>query len=272
VLAIGKALAEAIPGSSDISSGSQAAFGVAITDKLQTSKTARYSLVVDSDQYLSDYVSVRPTGPGLSSSTGGNQTQPSGCLIATAAFGSEFAPQVQELRAFRDGIAMQTFAGTNFMTAFDAWYYSFSPAVADYERRSPLLQSIVRAGVYPLIGILDLSVFTYDLLVFAGANSEIGVVVAGLTASSLIGLVYIAPIPALLAILKSGRWNTPRFLFVSALVWLAAASAVAAASLSSTSELMMFGSGLLVLSTIVIVVVCVTERASRLRIVLSPRN
>lgn len=269
VLAIGKALAEAIPGSSDIPSGSQAAFGIAITEKSQTSKISRYSLVVDSDQYLSDFVSIRPTGPGLGSSNGGNQ---SSCLIATAAFGSEFAPQVQELRAFRDGIAMQTFAGANFMTSFNAWYYSFSPAVADYERQSPALQSVVRAGVYPLIGILDLSALTYDVVALAGVNSEVGIVVAGLTASSLIGLVFFAPIPTLLAIVKSWRWKAPQIGQVSALTLLVAAAIVAAASLTSIQELMMFGSGLLVLSTIFTVVILVVQRASRLRTALFSRN
>ncbi len=269
VLAIGKALAEAIPGSSDIPSGSEAAFGIAITEKSQTSKISRYSLVVDSDQYLSDLVSIRPTGPGLGSSNGGNQ---SSCLIATAAFGSEFAPQVQELRAFRDGIAMQTFAGANFMTSFNAWYYSFSPAIADYERQSPALQSIVRVGVYPLIGILDLSALAYDVVSFAGVNSEVGIVVAGLTASSLIGLVFFAPIPALFAIIKNWRWNAPLIGLASALTWLVAAATVAAASLTSIQELMMFGSGLLVLSTIFTVVILVVQRASRLRNALFSRN
>jgi peptide/nickel transport system substrate-binding protein len=263
VLAIGKALAEADPGSADIPSGSQAAFGIAITEKSQTSKISRYSLVADSDQYLSDAVHIRPTGPGLGSS-GGNQTQ-SGCLIATAAFGSEFAPQVQELRAFRDGIVMRTFAGVNFMTAFNSWYYSFSPAVADYERHSPEFQSIVRAGVYPLIGILDLSALAYDLVAFAGASGEAGIVVAGLTASSLIGLVYFAPIPASIAILKGQCWNASRTKLALGLTWFVAAAAVATAYFAMIEELMMFGSGLLVLTAIITTVVLVAERASRLR-------
>ena len=270
VLAIGKALAEAVPGSSDVPSGSQAAFGIAITEKSQTSRISRYSLVADSDQYLSDSVSIIPAGPGLGSS-GGNQTQ-SGCLIATAAFGSELAPQVQELRAFRDGIAMQTFAGANFMTSFNSWYYSFSPAVADYERKSPVFQSMVRAAIYPLIGILDLSSLAYDLVAFTGANGEAGIVVAGLTASSLIGLVYFAPIAASIAILKGQSWNASRTKLALGLIWCLAAAAVAAAYFSMIHELMMFGSGLLVLTTIVTIVALVAERASRLRTVLFSRK
>ena len=42
-----------------------------------------------------------------------------GCLIATAAFGSEMAPQVQFLREIRDNTVMTTQSGTTFMTGFN---------------------------------------------------------------------------------------------------------------------------------------------------------
>ena len=42
-----------------------------------------------------------------------------GCLIATAAFGSEMAPQVQFLRELRDNTVLQTESGTSFMTGFN---------------------------------------------------------------------------------------------------------------------------------------------------------
>ena len=41
-----------------------------------------------------------------------------GCLIATAAFGSEMAPQVQSLREVRDNIILETESGKTFMTSF----------------------------------------------------------------------------------------------------------------------------------------------------------
>ena len=53
------------------------------------------------------------------------QERGGGCLIATAAFGSEMAPQVQFLREIRDGKVMTTEAGTAFMTGFNQFYYSF---------------------------------------------------------------------------------------------------------------------------------------------------
>ncbi len=63
-----------------------------------------------------------------------DQTGGGGCLIATAAFGSELAPQVQMLRELRDNTVLSTISGTAFMTGFNQFYYSFSPTIADWER------------------------------------------------------------------------------------------------------------------------------------------
>jgi len=60
-----------------------------------------------------------------------------GCLIATATFGSELAPQVQQLRELRDNQLLQTENGITFMKSFNDFYYSFSPVIADYERENP---------------------------------------------------------------------------------------------------------------------------------------
>jgi len=46
------------------------------------------------------------------------QSNGGGCLIATAAFGSEMAPQVQFLRELRDNTILQTQSGTSFHDRF----------------------------------------------------------------------------------------------------------------------------------------------------------
>lgn len=79
-----------------------------------------------------------------------------GCLIATAAFGTETAPQVQQLRELRDNTVMQTASGAAFMSAFNGVYYTFSPAVADLERQSPAFKELVRAGLAPMLASLSL--------------------------------------------------------------------------------------------------------------------
>jgi len=77
-----------------------------------------------------------------------------GCLIATAAYGSEMAPQVQFLREIRDNKVMSTESGASFMTGFNEFYYSFSPAIADYERENPVFKEAVKIGLTPLISSL----------------------------------------------------------------------------------------------------------------------
>jgi hypothetical protein len=116
------------------------------------------------------------------------QQQPSGCLIATATFGSELTPQVQFLRNFRDHYVLSTVSGSAFMNTFNSIYYSFSPQVADYERSQPWMQATVKAGLYPLFGIL----MTAERA-FAVIDGDVGSIFAGATASSLIGAVYLWP-------------------------------------------------------------------------------
>ena len=98
-----------------------------------------------------------------------------GCLIATAAFGSEMAPQVQSLREVRDNIILETESGKTFMTSFNHVYYAFSPAMADLERKDPMVRDTVRAVITPMIASLtifenieinsEVDVITYGVLV-----------------------------------------------------------------------------------------------------------
>lgn len=79
-----------------------------------------------------------------------------GCLIATATFGSELAPQVQQLRELRDNTVLKTNSGITFMTTFNQFYYSFSPAVADFEREQPLFKEIMKVTLTPMLSSLSL--------------------------------------------------------------------------------------------------------------------
>ena len=79
-----------------------------------------------------------------------------GCLIATAAFGSELSPQVQQLRELRDNTILATQSGTAFMTTFNQFYYSFSPTVADYEREQPIFKEAVKIALTPMLTSLSI--------------------------------------------------------------------------------------------------------------------
>ena len=119
-----------------------------------------------------------------------------GCLIATAAYGTEMAPQVQRLREIRDGTLMTTESGRAFMSAFAAAYYSFSPHVADAERAHPALRQAVAALAAPML----LAVQAVDA---AEPGSEAGVAVYGALALALILGMYVAA-PA------AGAWQAAR--------------------------------------------------------------
>ena len=110
-----------------------------------------------------------------------------GCLIATAAFGSEIAPQVQLLREIRDNTVLQTEYGSAFMTSFNQFYYSFSPAIADYERENPVFKETVKLTLTPLLTSLT-------LLQYADINSESEMLGYGIGVILLnVGIYFIVP-------------------------------------------------------------------------------
>ena len=79
-----------------------------------------------------------------------------GCLIATAAFGSELSPQVQQLRELRDNTILNTKSGMAFMTTFNQFYYSFSPTIADFEREQPIFKEFVKITLTPMLASLSM--------------------------------------------------------------------------------------------------------------------
>lgn len=79
-----------------------------------------------------------------------------GCLIATATYGSELAPQVQKLREIRDTKLLQTQSGSAFIAGFNEFYYSFSPQIADYERENPHFKEVVKVAITPMMASLSI--------------------------------------------------------------------------------------------------------------------
>jgi len=115
-----------------------------------------------------------------------------GCLIATAAYGTELAPQVQFLREIRDNTVMSTSSGIAFMSGFNQLYYSFSPTIADMERENPMFQEAVRAFITPMIS-------TLSIMTLADDGSEVEVLGLGISVIALNLGMYIAA-PALIGI------------------------------------------------------------------------
>ncbi len=110
-----------------------------------------------------------------------------GCLIATATFGSELAPQVQQLRELRDNTILSTESGIAFMAGFNQLYYSFSPTIADLEREHPVFKQVVKLSITPMLS-------TLSILNYAEIDSEqemlsfgIGIILMN------VGMYFVAP-------------------------------------------------------------------------------
>ena len=158
-------------------------------------------------------------------------------MIATATYGSELSDEVQFLRNFRDKSILKTSTGSNFMMAFNAWYYSFSPFVAEFIREHSLARTVTKFMLYPLMGILRLGAAAFYLF---PANLEAGAVVSGLLISSLIGIVHLSPpLVAVLAYSPRTRRAAKRVQAPVLVLLFGALAAVALISAVSASTILM---------------------------------
>ena len=131
-----------------------------------------------------------PIIPTTSSTGNQNNDEGGGCLIATAAYGSELSPQVQLLREIRDNQLLNTEAGSAFMNTFNDVYYSFSPYIADIERENPLFKEAVKISLTPMLSSLS---------IMENAESESEVISLGLSVIALNWGMYLA-VPAIVII------------------------------------------------------------------------
>jgi parallel beta-helix repeat protein len=85
------------------------------------------------------------------------------CFIATAAYGTDTAKEIDVLREFRDTVLLPNNLGARFVS----FYYTTSPPIADFISQHEVLRTVVRAGfVDPIVKVLT---WTYDL--WSGAES-----------------------------------------------------------------------------------------------------
>ena len=147
-------------------------------------EVSKFQESLNSFKILSQEKSIMKSSTEESSEEGG------GCLIATAAYGSELAPQVQLLREIRDNQLMNTESGTAFMSGFNEFYYSFSPIIADYQRENLYFKEAVKLSITPMISSLSL---------MENAESESKVLSIGLSVIALNLGMYLG-VPAIIII------------------------------------------------------------------------
>jgi hypothetical protein len=98
------------------------------------------------------------------------------CFIATAAYGTPMAEEVQTLREFRDEYLLKNPVGR----AFVDFYYRVSPPIAEFITEHPSLKPIVRVGLVPAVVMSTIAVNTTpaEKMAMAGLLVLISVAVA----------------------------------------------------------------------------------------------
>jgi len=163
------------------------------------SSISNQDLIFSITNNKAEYLGVKLETPVKVTESESPEPQGGGCLIATATFGSEMAPQVQLLREIRDSTVLQTESGTNFMDGFNYFYYSFSPIIADYERENPVFKEVVKLSLTPLLTSLA-------LLQFTDIDSESEMLVYGIGIILLnVGMYLVAPAVVTLKLVKKYR-------------------------------------------------------------------
>ena len=118
-----------------------------------------------------------------------------GCLIATAAYGTELAPDVQNLREIRNKM-YETKMGGDIMHTVNDFYYSFSPTVADWERENSLFKEIMKLAITP--SMTSFTIINHENI---GSEDELVAYVASIVALNM-GMYFVAPAIIILGIRK----------------------------------------------------------------------
>lgn len=126
------------------SSAGTSSFTVTLTDSTGATDTQALSITVGSSG-TGGGTGGGDTGTPVAPTTGGGGG--GGCFIATAAYGSYLDPHVMVLRHFRDEVLLHSAAGREFVNL----YYQYSPPVANFIARHPVLRMVVRFALTPLI-------------------------------------------------------------------------------------------------------------------------
>jgi hypothetical protein len=112
-------------------------------------------------------------------------TPQAGCIIVTATFGSSMAPEVIFMRNVRDNMIGSTDIGKILVTGWNAFYYSWSPPIAEMISKNYQIKQVFQFILMPLIATIHITAFSYDkvALINSSLASVVGFLVAAFTST-----------------------------------------------------------------------------------------
>jgi hypothetical protein len=111
------------------------------------------------------------------------------CIIATATYGSEMAPEVIFMRHVRDDMIGSNEVGRSVVNGWNAFYYSWSTPLAQLITTHSTLQPVSRVLLLPLVGTIHATADIYDLA--APVNLTFASIIAFLFAAIASTTIYI---------------------------------------------------------------------------------
>ena len=133
-------------------------FSVDLTQGIHPSKAQATSLTFDPDPSSNESAATTtvavPAGHPTRGGVGGDQGSGEQCFIATAAYGSALAPEVEILRSFRDTYLLPSTLGQLLVQT----YYQTSPPLAAFIRHHSSLKAFIRGVLWPIVWWAQLTV------------------------------------------------------------------------------------------------------------------
>jgi hypothetical protein len=167
-----------------------------VSPSTPTTYTANYEA-----QAITQATTSAPYNPPVGQISTGSSSK---CIIATAAYGSEMAPEVAYMRYVRDNLIGSTPTGTRLRDAFNAFYYSWSPPVAAAIAQSSDLQALFRVLLLPIVAIVHATAWIFTTL----GSTDLASAVAFGVAAVLCTIAYV--ILPVLAVRQAWKRTRPR--------------------------------------------------------------
>lgn len=173
------------------------------TETTGAATSATTSVVTSATSSLTTTASAETTE---TVTTGQPSSPPSRCVIATAAYGSDVAPDVVYMRYVRDKLIGSTPTGRGLVDGFNAFYYSWSPSLAERIAGNGLLRAIFRVLLLPLVGIVHITALTFMGMASMTENADVASVVAFVAAAAMTLTIYVVlPVVAATEVKQAAR-------------------------------------------------------------------